>query len=76
MAIIGHLSLSKSKVKESLLWWQKQGLSFTASGYGGKIPTSRMIRHEGRWKRVYVAQYSNSGTAYILKGKDWITVSD
>lgn len=76
MAIVGSLELSKSETKEVPLWWQKQGLSFTASGYGGKIPTSRMVKVDGRWRRVYVACYSNLGTAYIVKGKDWITVSD
>lgn len=38
----------------------------TASGYGGKIPTSHMIRYAGRWRRVYVMCYSNSGTAYVI----------
>ncbi|WAL67124.1 hypothetical protein ORV05_04870 [Amycolatopsis cynarae] len=38
----------------------------TASGYGGKIPTSGMVRYGTRWHRVYVMIWSNSGTAYIL----------
>lgn len=40
----------------------------TVSGYGPKIPTSAMVRYDGRWHRVYVMVYSNSGTAYIVKG--------
>ena len=40
----------------------------TVSGYGGKIPTRHMIRYGNRWHRVYVMQYSNSGTAYIVAG--------
>ena len=40
----------------------------TASGYGGKIPTRYMIRYADRWHRVYMMQYGNSGSAYILKG--------
>lgn len=40
----------------------------TVSGYGGKIPTDAMIRYAGRWHRVYVMIWSNSGTAYILRG--------
>ena len=40
----------------------------TRSGYGGKIPTSVMINYDGRWHRVYVMQYSNAGTAYIIQG--------
>ena len=45
----------------------------TASGYGGKIPTSHMIRYAGRWRRVYVMIYSNSGTAYVIvNGENYI----
>jgi len=45
----------------------------TATGYGSKIPTAYMLRYAGRWYRVYVMQYSNSGTAYILvKGEQLI----
>ena len=42
----------------------------TQSGYGGKLPTSRMVRTEKgkhRWYRIYVMIYSNSGSAYIVK---------
>ena len=28
-----------------------------------------MVKFEGKWRRVYVCQYSNAGTAYIGK---WI----
>lgn len=41
------------------------GLSFTASGYGAAIPSPRMVKFNGRWRRVYVRIFSNSGTAYI-----------
>lgn len=37
----------------------------TVSGYGRRIPTSYMVRHNDRWRRVYVCQYGNAGTAYI-----------
>ena len=49
------------------LEWQKRGLMFTASGYGSRIPTSRMVLFNGKWRRVYVRIYSNCGTAYIGK---------
>jgi hypothetical protein len=58
--------------KTKLLEWQERGLSYTASGYGGKIPTSKMVRLPGdfRWRRVYCMIYSNIGTCYVLvKGK-------
>jgi len=44
----------------------KAGLSWTASGYGKKIPTTKVIYLRGRRYRVYVTQYSNAGTAYIV----------
>ena len=48
-----------------------------ASGYGSKIPTRYMVKYESgrkyeksRWRRVYMMQYGNAGSAYILvRGK-------
>lgn len=47
------------------------GLSWTASGYGRKLPTRYMLAYADgrggyRWHRVYVAQYGNAGSAYII----------
>lgn len=61
-----RLDVQKSELLYRPLWWHKQGLSYTASGYGGKIPTPHKIRHNNREKRVYCMCYSNSGTLYIL----------
>lgn len=63
--------------KREPLWWHKQGLSFTRSGYGRRIPTERMVQIPGspRWRRVYCCCYSNSGTCYVERGKDWIVIS-
>lgn len=66
MKAIEYLDYRKEDLIERPLWWHLEGLSFTASGYGGKIPTSYMLRHSGRLKRVYVMIWSNSGTEYIL----------
>lgn len=38
----------------------------SVTGYGSKIPTKYMLKLDGRWHRVYVMQYSNSGTAYVI----------
>ncbi len=38
----------------------------TISGYGGKIPTAHWIHYAGRWHRIYVMCYSNSGTPYVV----------
>ncbi len=37
------------------------------SGYGSKLPTSYELRIAGRWHRVYMVCWSNSGTAYVLR---------
>lgn len=37
-----------------------------ASGYGGKIPTRHMVQYAGIWRRVYMMQYGNSGTPYVV----------
>lgn len=54
-------------VKEKLLPWQERGLSYTATGYGRKIPTHYMVQHRGKWRRVYCCIFSNVGTLYIGK---------
>lgn len=45
---------------------------YSATGYGAKIPTQYMLQLQSgrrqRWHRVYMMCYSNSGTAYVLKG--------
>ena len=56
--------------------WQDKGLSYTASGYGSKIPTKYQVKHNNRWKRVYCRIYSNIGTLYIMQGKDKIIIDD
>ena len=49
----------------------------TATGYGGKIPTSHMIEYLGVWRQVYAMVYSNSGTPYVLvKGDTVVLDSD
>lgn len=40
------------------------------TGYGSKVPTPFRIKYEGRWRRVYMMQWGNAGTPYVLcKGK-------
>ena len=51
------------------LWWHRQGLSQTASGYGKALTSSRCVKlPDGRERRVYVTCYSNAGTAWIRLG--------
>lgn len=59
--------------REKPMWWHERGLSFTASGYGGRIPTRHMVKLGGRWRRVYCAVWSNIGTAYLLgRAGEWL----
>ena len=62
------------KTVDSPLWWHKRGLSQTASGYGSKLTSPRMVElPDGRKRRVYVTIWSNIGTAWItLDGERWI----
>jgi len=60
---------------ERPLWWQERGLSYTASGYGKRIPTTKMVRYQGKWRRVYCCIYSNVGTCYIGKLSDKLYIS-
>jgi hypothetical protein len=48
------------------LCWHLEGLRQTASGYGYKLTTRKKYMYKGRAYRVYVSQFSNAGTAYIL----------
>ena len=63
-------------IKESMLPWQEKGLSYTASGYGSKIPTRYMVKFEGRWRRVYAACHGNASTCYLAKGNEWLCTVD
>lgn len=54
------------EAKECPTWWQEKGLSYTASGYGSKIPTRWKVKFGGVWRRVYCRIYSNVGTCYVL----------
>lgn len=46
-------------------------------GYGKKIPTDWIVGVNNRWYRIYVACYSNVGTAYIkTKEHPFVIVRD
>lgn len=62
-----------AKVDE--LPWQKAGLSFTATGYGRRIPSRYKVFYRGKWRRVYVRRISNAGTAYLGNLQDCVIVS-
>jgi len=65
--ILHTLYLDEIENKVDLLWWQKKGLSYNRTGYGRKIPTTRIVKlpGSGRWRRVYYCSYSNSRTYFV-----------
>ena len=46
----------------------KTGLSFTATGYGSRIPTDKCVYLNNRRYRIYCRIFSNIGTCYINFG--------
>jgi hypothetical protein len=38
----------------------------SATGYGDKLPSGRWVFFAGKWRHIWVRQYSNAGTAYII----------
>jgi hypothetical protein len=75
--IVQTYHLTDLEHKDSPLWWQEQGLSYTASGYGRKIPTRHMVRLPGnkRWRRVYCCIFSNAGTCYVDTPNGWVVIT-
>jgi len=61
---------------ENPTWWQLKGLSYTATGYGNKIPTYYMVKHNGRMKRVYCRIFANIGTCYIVSNGRELIIDD
>ena len=54
-------------MSERLLEWQRLGLQYTATGYGTKIPTSKVIAwSDGKVRRIYCDICSNVGSCYCM----------
>lgn len=66
----------QTEVIEKPLAWQLRGLMYTATGYGARIPTPYMVKHEGRLKRVYCRIYSNSGVCFIESNRKPVATVD
>lgn len=60
-----HVDGTEYIAEDRPLWWQAAGRSFTATGYGRRIPTRWIVRYNGRDRRVYACCYSNAATYYI-----------
>ena len=70
-----RLEFSGANVKRVELPWQRAGLTYTATGYGDKIPTRYKVWAGHVWQRVYCCIYSNIGTCYIIRKGERTVVS-
>ncbi len=65
-----RLEIAAPSVMERPMRHHIQGVTWTETGYGAKIPTKYMVRTiDSHWRRVYCAIYSNVGTLYVMHGK-------
>lgn len=70
---IDRLSINDLESIVDIPRFMLQGRSYTTSGYGSKIPTSKKVKIGSRWYRVYCKMYSNIGGCYIVsKGRQII----
>ena len=61
-------------VRQKFLWWQEEGLSETAFGYGNALRTSWQVFVEKRWRRVYCTIHGNIGTTWVILNKEPVLV--
>ena len=66
----------ETECRIDLLPWQKAGFTYTATGYSRRIPSRYKVKHNGRWRRVYICHFSNAGTAYLGKPGAWLCTVD
>lgn len=67
----GPFLTTSTDCRISELRHHRLGLQFTRTGYGARIPSPYMVRLHGKWRRVYVACFGNSGSAYVGKPGSW-----
>ena len=63
-------------VKHAPMAHHLAGLTWTASGYGSRIPMPYMVQVFGKWRRVYCRIYSNIGTLFIGRKYDGTQIID
>lgn len=65
-----HIDAMPCDIRDEPLKHHKLGLTYTASGYGRKIPTRYKAYYKGIWRRIYSVCYSNVSSEYIeVNGK-------
>jgi hypothetical protein len=66
-----RLTIGSTAIMRKPMEHHKLGLSYTATGYGSKIPTEYMVQTiDNKWRRVYCCIFSNNGTLYVQHGKE------
>jgi hypothetical protein len=73
---IQYVDYKAEDIVTKLLPWQQQGLQETATGYGSKLTTTKMLRINNKLYRIYCICYSNSGSCYIIKNGVRLFVRD
>lgn len=69
-AFDGWIQADRSELVDAPMWYHKQGLQQTASGYGRKLNSGLKIHFNGKLYRIYVTIFSNAGTSWFTaKGK-------
>lgn len=77
LKLVDSLTLSKTingsyfdvKTVYDPLEYHKLGLSYTATGYGSKIPMDKKVFFNGKLYRLYCRIYGNSGSVYFIVDK-------
>ena len=65
MTTVKHLD--DSTVERLIVEVQPPSYGFPSSGYGPKVPTRYLMRlSDGRTRRVYLMQFSNVATPYVV----------
>ena len=54
------------RIDQSKIPCKRVGGTIPRSTYGRKLPSSWMVKPSIRWLRVYVMQYGNAGTPYVI----------
>jgi hypothetical protein len=66
----GYISANVGDLVDCPLWWHRQGLIQTSSGYGGKLTSRYKISLDGKLRRLYHTCYGNAAsTWFTLKGE-------
>lgn len=55
-----------SEIKNARIDREAPTYGRNADGYGSKIPTSRWVLYQGRWRRLYACCFSNGVSTYIV----------